>query len=296
MKKMMCQRAKGIFEILLVCLGATGVWGGERGRGMASAPPPIEPSNLFTIPTGKVIESLDMEVSGAGILFGEDAFSSLGTVVLGLGDIAEMQVGTLQMLSSLKGTETMVSTPGGGLKVYLPLWRNVQGVAASFRRSGTYEEEVGAQIYRGKVGEFDAVVSLANFADAYMGATAGGGWNGIKVKAHVGMHYTDASLTAGETVEQTFWKPIGGLEVWKGDSRARIVAELGWVPHFTADGNIEEIRSLIGGVRFFFSKHVTFDIGVRHQNNFGGLSESTIQTRLHMAIPTHLLRERVVGL
>lgn len=296
MKKTICQKTKGICEILLVCLGATGVWGGESGRGMAVASPPVEPSNLFTIPTGKVIESLDMEVSGAGILFGEDAFSSLGTVVLGLGDIAEMHVGTMQMLSSLKQTESMVNTPGGGLKVYLPLWKNVQGVAASFRRSGTYEEKVGVQTFKGKVGEFDAVVSLANYADAYKSATADGGWNGIKVKAHMGVHYTDASLTAEETVKRTFWKPIGGLEMWKGDSRARIVAELGWIPHYTVDGDIEEIRSVIGGVRFFFSKHVTFDIGVRHQNNFGGLSESTIQTRLHVAIPTHLLRERVVGL
>jgi hypothetical protein len=40
---------------------------------------------------------------------------------------------------------------------------------------------------------------------------------------------------------------------------------------------------------------VTFDIGVRHQDNFGGLSESTMQTRLHMFLPTHQLRERVVG-
>ena len=66
------------------------------------------------------------------------------------------------------------------------------------------------------------------------------------------------------------------------------------------DSNVREVNasrscaSFTGGVRYFFSKHVTFD-GVRSQSNYGGLAESAIQAKINLAIPTHGFRDRLVG-
>ena len=281
---------------LLIC--ATSPHARETGREMVAPAPPIEPSNLFTIPTGRVARSLDLEISGSGILFGENAASSLGNAVLGLGDIAEMEIGTLGIVSSLEQPNRMTSVPAGGLKVFLPMWKYWHGVAASFRRSGSFKERVHGETYKGRIGEFYAVASMANFLTPAAGTAPDAGWKGIKIKAHFGVNYVDARLTSVLAEErQSFWRPVGGLEVWRKDSRARIMTELSWTANFKPEngGQIEDIRVMTGGVRFFFSKHVTFDVGVRHQSNYGGLSESTIQTKLHMSIPTHLLRERIVG-
>jgi hypothetical protein len=282
----------------LLCIGATGDRALASARGQLAPAPPVEPSSLFTIPTGRVAKSLDLEVSGSGILFGEESASRLGSAVLGLGDIAQMELGTLGIVSSLESPNQLKSVAAGGLKVYLPLWKYGQGIAASFRRSGSFEEKAQGVTYEGKVGEFYTVVSLANFLTSAAAMAPDGGWKGIKIKTHVGIKYVDARLTHDQhRTQQSFWRPVGGLELWRKDSRARIMTELGWNANFRPDndGQIETIRVLMGGVRFFFSKHITFDVGVRHQSDYGGLSESTLQTKLYMSIPTHALRDRIVG-
>lgn len=271
-------------------VAATSTW--AQSRAAVATPPPIEPSQLFTIPTGQVVRSMDIDASAASVLFGEKTVVPV-RAALGLGDIAEMQIGTLELTSDLASPNRLVSVPAGGLKVYLPLWRYAHGIAASFRRSGTFAERGNGHDYEGKIGEFYTVLSGANFP---IGANNSHGWNGIKIKSHLGAKYTDANLTGAETHKRSAWRPVGGFEVWRSNARARILAELSWATNFTNDGHIEDTRVLIGGVRYFFSKHVTFDIGVRHQGNYGGLAESTIQTRLHMAIPTHALRDRVIGI
>lgn len=264
-----------------------------QDRGVVSAPPPVEPSYLFTMPTGQVVRSMDMDISASGVLFGEQTVSGLGRAALGLGDIAEMEIGTMDLSSNLHSNNSLMNLTAGGLKVYLPLWQYAHGISASFRRSATYDTQVGDIHYEGKVGEFYSVVSLANYR---MGQEDGNGWSGIKLKGHIGAKYTDASMNGVQEIKNSVWRPVLGFEVWRKNERARIVAEMGWSTNFLADGNINDIRIIIGGVRYFFSKHVTFDIGVRHQDNYGGLAESMIQTRLHFAIPTHTLRDRIIGL
>ena len=285
--------AKCFALISLLLVSATGARAENKGRGAVATALPIEPSTLFAMPTGHVVRSMDLDVSASSVLFGQKSTSPLGRVVLGLGDIAEMQIGTLDLTSDLTRQNSLVNVPAGGLKVYLLLWNYAHGIAASFRRSGIFKGRTNNRPYSGKIGEFYTVVSAANYP---MGKPNRAGWNGIKVKAHLGLKYIDANLVTGEEHERSFWRPVGGFEIWRNNARARIVAEMGWAPHFNADGGIKDDRVLVGGVRFFFSKHVSFDIGVRHQGNFGGLAESTIQTRLHMAVPTHALRERLIGI
>jgi hypothetical protein len=270
----------------------------DVAREAMPAPPPIEPSSLFTIPTSRVVRSMDLDLSGSGIFFGGKVPLPPARAVLGLGDIAEIEVGTLEILSSLNGTSRLKSVPSGGLKVGIQLRKYGQGLAASFRKSDTYEEQLQGQEYRAKVGELYVVASVANFPDPEAGVDPEGGWWGIKAKTHFGANYLDANLRTDQLrAQKSLWRPVAGLEVWRNDSRARIVAELGWVPEFGAQngGQVSAVQVVTGGVRFFFSKHVTLDVGVRHQSDQGGLSESMIQSKLHMSIPTHILRERVVG-
>jgi hypothetical protein len=221
----------------------------------------------------------------------------LGRAVLGLGDIAQMDIGSMALVSNLDEAGTLAAVPAAGLKVHLPLWKYAHGVAASFRRSGSFAERSDRVDYDAKLGEFCAVASGANYVGDEEATAPYGGWHGIKLKGHAGLTYVDASLSGTDDVSRAFWRPIGGFEVWKSDARARIVGELSWMASFDRDPveAIEPVRVLMGGVRFFFSKHTTFDIGVRHQSNYGGIADSAIQTRLHFSIPTHVFRDRVVG-
>jgi len=49
------------------------------------------------------------------------------------------------------------------------------------------------------------------------------------------------------------------------------------------------------GVRFFFTQYVTTDVGLRYQGNFDSVTDTNIEAKLAVSIPTHLIYERVVS-
>ena len=280
--------------LALFCLTALGAKASERG--MEAEPLPIEPSNLFSIPAGRVVRSMDLDLYGAGIFLGDKGSKPLGTgAVLGLGDIAEVEVGTMGLIDSFEGESSLKSVTSGGLKVYIPMWKYWHGLAASFRRSGTHKARWGDETYEQRVGNFSIVASLANYLTPREGAAPDGGWKGIKVKTHVGFKYVDPRLVSKDGSSGSFLRPFGGFEVWRKDTKARIMGELDWAANFKSPEKVEDVWIATGGVRFFFSKHVAADIGVRYQSNFVGLSESVIHSKLRFSLPTHLIRKRLVG-
>jgi len=307
----MYRTMRSLIALLLICVA--GAYAQEGGREVMGHPPPIEPPNLSVIPTANVVGSLDIDLSGAGVFLGEESTVFRGAALLGIGNIAEVGISTAEMISSLKKANKHAGgVPAGGIKLAFPVWRYWQGVAASFRRSGTYEENVlvpasdRVATYKEKVAEFSVVTSVANFATPGEGASKGGGWKGAKVKAHLGLDYVNATLTASEIdVDEkgSFIRPFAGLEMWRGGAQipqSRIVAEFGWAAHFDRDkdGNeeIDDVWIVVGGVRFFWHRYGTVDIGVRYQSNYDELVESTIQIQFRMGWPTHLIRDRIIGL
>ena len=150
--------------------------------------------------------------------------------------------------------------------------------------------------------------TLANFSSPQEGATASGGWKEIKIRAHLGFTYLDAELTRVETERENFLRPLGGLEVWKGGAQiphSRLMADLGWVVQFKpdqgSDGEIEEVATIEDilvasvGVRFFYHRYGTLDIGARYQSDYDGVTDSTIHAKLRLSMPTHLIRDRIIG-
>lgn len=280
--------------IMLLLIFVAGAF--ARERAVVAAAPPIEPPYLFTIPTTSLVKSLDLDVSGAGI-FLEDK-SALGGAIWGVGDIAQVELSMLNMVSSLKKPNHLSSVPAGGLKVALPVWKYCHGIAAGVRRSGTHKEKVNAVAYKEKVGGLYVVTSIANFLEPGEGATTGDGWKGIKIRTHLGVDYVNARLTPSTVEEKNFWRPIGGIEIWRGNSRipfARIMAELGWNVHFKNEEQIKDIWVVTGGMRFFWHSYGTIDFGARYQSNYEGLSELAMQAQFRLHLPTHLLRDRIVG-
>ena len=274
---------------------------GDGGRATMAAEPPLEPRSLFQMPTGGVVKSMDAEVSGLGVLFSDSSKPAI-QAALGLGDIAQMEVGAIAIVSNLRRENELAAVRTAGLKVHVPLGTYARGVSASFQRSGSHTDVVDFVDWSAKVGEFHTVATIANHAPEDV-ESAAAGWNGLKLQTHAGFKYMDARLRRGtdpghmSEIEKTFWRPVFGFEVWRDNSRARVVGELNWMTSFddANNGTIEDIRVVSGGVRFFFSKHATFDIGVRQQSNYDGIAESAIQTKVTFHLPTHTLRDRVVG-
>ena len=288
------------FSVIVSLLSVAGAYAQGAGREVMATPPPIEPSRLSIVPTASVTRSLDLDLSGVGVFMGTGKTLSRASALLGIGDIAEVELSTVAMVSSLQSPNRLNSVPGGGLKVAFPVWRYWKGMAVGFRRSGTQIETVGAVKLNERVGEFYTVASVANFLTQEEESVTGG-WMGTKVKAHLGLSYMAARLTSmpAEARKKDFLRPFGGLEIWRGRSRVpqtRVMAEFGWMAHFKNQLEIEDIWVATGGIRFFFHRYAAIDIGVRYQSNYDGLSESTLQTQFRLGWPTHLIRDRIIGL
>jgi hypothetical protein len=142
-----------LFGFLLV--GALSTSAQTNGRATMASPPPIEPSNLSIVPTASVTRSLDLDLTAAGVFLGEKKNRPRGSAVLGIGDIAEVELSTIPMVSSLKSLNHLSGTPGGSLKIAFPVYRYWQGLGVGFRRSGTLTETILGQdgvplTYKGK--------------------------------------------------------------------------------------------------------------------------------------------------
>jgi len=299
-----------LLSLVAVLVGAMGI-SAQGGRQVMGAPPPIEPPNLYTIPTAHIVESLDLDLSATGVFMGEESVTSTFAGAVGVGDFAQLEIGTTPLISSLSTASNISTVPAGGIKVGVPMWKYWEGIAVSFRRSGTQTENVAMDTarteYEERSAEMSVVASFTNYPASGEGRASGGARNVPQFKAHLGLTYVDASLDpAPDGLETSFLRPFGGFEMWKGETRtthSRIMMELGWMPHFRfvdpasqTEAEIEPIWFITGGVRYFYHRYGTFELGVRYQSNYDGIADSAIEAKLRLGWPTHLIRDRMLGL
>ena len=213
-----------------------------QGRGMAAPDVPIEPSALFSLPTGSIVQSMDLDVHGSGVLFSGSGSRPVGGLTLGLGDIAQMEMTTLSITSDVDHLNQLVGMPAAGLKVHVPLAQYAQGLAASFQRSGSFVQRAGEVEYETKAGEFYVIGTVANYPRPEHATEPTAGWRGLKIKSHLGAKYIDAQMRREELetggANESYWRPVIGIEMWRDDARARVIGELNWIAGTSVEGGI----------------------------------------------------------
>lgn len=247
----------------------------------------FEPPRLFDVPVAYTLESFDINISGAGT-FGTDQFSFLGTGYLGLGHIAQLEVGAVRILRKLNDSETeLTRIPAAGVKIYIPSERIswlLPDISASYRRTFGRNEEKDSITYKKELADLYIMASktLISFE----------GWRGIRL--HGGMDYIGASLT-GSMIKETsekFLVPFGGIEIWATE-KTKLMGEFKWVANFDEEDTLklkdEPVWMAILGARIFLTRFLTADIGVRYQENFESVADAKMEVSLSLSIPTHLI-------
>lgn len=259
---------------------------------------PVEPSGLYVAPTADIIPSLDLFIAGSGV-FGAKAFSFQGTAAFGLAGIAQVEASAIGIGSSLKeGGLSTVYAPGFKMMLLRTgKWTHSSGITspgvAWALRSSVWREEVEEKItYNTKV------------ADLYFVVTERLG----PLSLHAGLDIFDARLKSNvmegqkkEEAKKNFFLPFGGLDIWVTE-RGKAMAEFGWTTNFNyvenglqKDEDIESIWVALLGVRFFLTRYIAVDVGVRYQQNYAGVSDANIESKIDISIPTHLLYEYAKG-
>ena len=258
---------------------------------------PSEPPRLYVAPTADIIPSLDLSIAGSGA-FGAKGAGFQGVTAFGLADIAQIEAYAIGVVSGFDdGSLSNVYAPGFKMLLlregkWSYSWFRSPGLAWALRSSVWEEDREGRIMYKKKA------------ADLYFVMTERLG----PLSIHTGLDIFDARLTSSvmeerelEEVKKNFLGPFVGVDMWVTE-RGKAMAEFGWTTNFryAKDGiqtkdDIESIWMGILGVRFFPTNYLAADVGVRYQENYGGVSDANIEVKLDLSIPTHVLYEHARG-
>ncbi|MCH7575711.1 MAG: hypothetical protein IIA59_11375 [Candidatus Marinimicrobia bacterium] len=263
----------------------------------------IDPPKLFTVPAARVLGSLDIRLTGGGA-FGVAADRSfLGKIGVGLGDIAEIEFSTVGMVTNItRGSATFPTSAFKLLLINENRW-HIPTLAVSFRSSADWQDV-----------QSDKTVLDANSATQDAGITAVGydtrftEMNVItsaqlwSLNLHAGVSLTDVrvrdlsveSYLSGPYVdpEEKQKNLLGGFIGFEIESnpQTKLMFELKTVSNYqfnvdTKEIDVSDAFLAIGGVRFFFSRWLSTDVGVWYHSTFKGIADLQIKLGLNLFIP-----------
>jgi len=255
-------------------------------------------ARLFTVPQGRVLESMEVLLSLGGAYGSMNKGEYLGRASVGLGDFAELEISTWRLVSNLVNGSTALGTTA----LTVGLIRQQPGtalpdLALSFRLNPSWKdvEVSGSDLADEIEDEVDEVKFQAHFASLYMNLSKN---ITAELKLHGGIFLTDmrtrsgsALVTGGGLVtipdeRQDLIGGFGGIE-HQLNPRTYLIAEISSVPRFNYAPSsstlaIDQVAMFIGGVRFFFDRRISMDAGVKYRSDYGGIADSEIAVGLNI--------------
>ena len=280
----------------------------------------VDPPRLFSVPSARVLRSMDIRLMGGGAFGVATDKSFLGTVGIGLGDIAEVEFSTIGMVNNIARGSTVFPTSAFKIMIIPENKWHIPTLAVAFRSSANWagvqsDSKVLRANFRDFV-EFDDSGNLQNisaigydtrFTTMY-GVTTLKLWF---VSLHAGVSLTDVRVKEllvsyqgwdsrsdpGEKQKNLIGGFVG-LDI-ESNPQTKSMFELRTVSNYeynTKSRKIEVSEALlaIGGVRFFFNRWLSTDVGVLYLSTFKGIADLQIKMSLNIFIPGGNLGSKLV--
>ena len=266
--------------------------------------------HLFSIPKTDMLRSLDISFMLGGVYGVEEEQSFLGTMGLGIGDVAQLEVSTIGFVGNLLGVSN-IATIGLKGKIYNGN-KFLPSVALSLRSSNDWDyiNENESDIMAAAVEQYADGLRGYNYEMRFttLGIIFSHNLNDRTV-LHGGLNYMDTryrnlwrhyfttnniQFPVPNTSEQSedLIGLFGGIEQ-NVNERTYFMAEYQTLPNFKfnlLNGKLEHdrISVVVLGVRFAVLKWLVIDTGARYQSTFNGLAD--VQIRLSANIIFSLLK------
>lgn len=258
-------------------------------------------NRLFSIPNSKIINSLDFSfLIGSSFGFADNT-GVLGTLGLGLGGYGDIEIGSESLLGSMFSSSENFTNIGIKVKI-LTESENIPGVAIGIKANNSWNSSRndGDFIRTSESGLYDAGLRTADY-DSRMtsvyavigkmvvpGLTlqAGIDFADLRYKnVYVVFNEGNSTYIQNEQEREAVINFFGGFE-YHLNNRTILMFELQSYPYLkvsTTDGLIKASRRIVtvAGFRFFISKWLLLDTGVRYQDNYSGLAETEIRIGLN---------------
>lgn len=258
-------------------------------------------NRLFSIPNSKIINSLDFSfLIGSSFGFADNT-GVLGTLGLGLGGYGDIEIGSESLLGSMFSSSENFTNIGIKVKI-LTESENIPGIAIGIKANNSWNSSRndGDFIRTSESGLYDAGLRTADY-DSRMtsvyavigkmvvpGLTlqAGIDFADLRYKnVYVVFNEGNSTYMQNEQEREAVINFFGGFE-YHLNNRTILMFELQSYPYLkvsTTDGLIKASRRIVtvAGFRFFISKWLLLDTGVRYQDNYSGLAETEIRIGLN---------------
>ncbi|MFH1008053.1 MAG: hypothetical protein V1800_11220 [Candidatus Latescibacterota bacterium] len=252
-----------------------------------------EPSRLFTIPKGEVLNAFAVNLC-AGRGFGVEGGGSFWGASAGLGGVGEIEISTTKTVNRL--TEEANIFPISAFKVQLCSEKSRRpSLSIALRVSDWNEWSAMRSMFSESALDFtvggkslESVDFNSRFTILYGVASKSVGlW-----RLHGGLTLTDVRTRDGyASTTDAQWKSLkdlkknlvsafAGIEYQK-NAHTKIVADVQSVPEYNLDQDTEELavsRLWLGvaGIRFFLTSWLAIDGGVSYQSNYSGIGDAEI--------------------
>lgn len=258
-------------------------------------------NRLFSIPNSKITNSLDFSfLIGSSFGFADNT-GVLGTLGLGLGGYGDIEIGSESLLGSMFSSSENFTNIGIKVKI-LTESENIPGVAIGIKannswnssrndgdfirssESGLYDSGLRTADYKSRMTSVYAVIGKMVIPGLTL--QAGIDFADLRYKnVYVVFNEGNSTYIQNEQEREAVINFFGGLE-YHLNNRTILMFELQSYPFLkvsTTDGLIKASRRIVTvvGFRFFISKWLLLDTGVRYQDNYSGLAETEIRIGLN---------------
>lgn len=262
---------------------------------------PHQINRFFSIPNSRIMNSLDLSLLLGGSFGFSESGGILGTAGLGLGGYGDVEIGSESLLGSMFDSKEYFSNIGMKVKI-LDESKKFPALAVCIKANNDWNSSNNDEefIRTAESGLFNEGLRTANYDSRMTSIYAAIGKSfssGLTLDAGINvsdLRYKDVfiiydfgnlSYIQEKQERQTVINFFGGFE-YVLNERTILMFELQSFPYLkinTADGSISTSRRIVAvtGLRFFVSKWLLVDSGIRYQDNYSGLAEAEIRLGLN---------------
>lgn len=258
-------------------------------------------NRFFSVPNSKIMSSLDFSLLLGGSFGFEESGGLLGTAGLGLGGYGDIEIGSESLLGSMFDSKEHFTNIGMKVKI-LGESEKFPALAVGIKTNNDWNSSRNDEgiIHTAETGLFNAGLRTANYDSrmtsiyAVIGKSFRSGLNldaGITVSdlryknIFIVYDFGNASYMQEEQEKKTVINFFGGFE-YVLNERTILMFEVQSFPFLkvnAVNGSINTSRRIVaaGGLRFFVSKWLLVDSGIRYQDNYSGLAEVELRLGLN---------------
>ncbi|MCH7721711.1 MAG: hypothetical protein IIA49_10980 [Bacteroidetes bacterium] len=258
-------------------------------------------NRIFSVPSSKIMNSLDLSFFLGGSFGFADNTGVLGNIGLGLGGYGDVEISSESLLGSMIDSKESFTNIGMKVKILsegekFPAlaigiktnneWNSSRNDSELIRthQGGLYASGLRTANYDSRMTSVYAAIGKTFISGLTL--NAGINLSDLRYKnVYVVFNEGNSSFVQEDQERETVINFFGGFE-YPLNERTILMFELQSYPYLkvnTLDGTLSSSRRIVSvaGLRFFISNWLLVDSGIRYQDNYSGLAEAEIRLGLN---------------